>query len=635
LKKAIFEHTEQGDMEKADEALKRFERTLPESIDLETYTAVLNGWVQHLKQVEDGPQRVHQQFRAADRANAILERLQRKFKASEDAVLRPTQQHYDAVLNAWLLVTRSMLELDTPLRGIPQRAQRVLEELQRQAKSDSSVYPTIQDYNAVIETWGNSPEHLRGSMAESVFQQVLEPNNDSYLAVIRAWCRSKQDRAAFTATGHLMKVHRIMGKDEGDFGLALKDYKTILEAWTRAGDKLAPQKAFWVIKLMNKAYMDRVSDVRPDEECYRYVLGVYAKSKLPNLGQDVDELMTQMEDRLLSPDTDCFTFAIRAWKNCATNYSNEGTQHEDATHAAKLLTKMEKAQQVSSSVVVQPTTENFNDVMQAWSTSTKAGAAIHAESLLNKLEQAYANGDENLKPDANSYRWVLEAWAKSPSRDKLNHAVTVLARMKDLTEGSQDDHAKPTVDVFNAFIRVCGATDNRSLTERKFNLKLAVNTVDEMRKRGEAPNSATFHRLLEACENLLPMGRERCRAVESIFKNCCYLGLVDDEVLAQVKSASSEELFTDMVVAKTTEEAIEGTLRSSKMVPESWTRNIGVKVETVDGKQPKPLNIDAMFVVTRRVKEFRTRNLRQHKNKRLLRSGRALYVKNSRMASSP
>jgi hypothetical protein len=128
-----------------------------------------------------------------------------------------------------------MLELDTPLRGIPQRAQRVLEELQRQAKSDSSVYPTIQDYNAVIETWGNSPEHLRGSMAESVFQQVLEPNNDSYLAVIRAWCRSKQDRAAFTATGHLMKVHRIMGKDEGDFGLALKDYKTILEAWTRAG----------------------------------------------------------------------------------------------------------------------------------------------------------------------------------------------------------------------------------------------------------------------------------------------------------------------------------------------------------------------------------------------------------------
>ena len=88
---------------------------------------------------------------------------------------------------------------------------------------------------------------------------------------------------------------------------------------------------------MNKAYMDRVSDVRPDEECYRYVLAVYAKCKLPNLGQDVDELMTQMEDRLLSPDTDCYTFAIRTWKNCASNYSNEGTQHEDATHAREAI----------------------------------------------------------------------------------------------------------------------------------------------------------------------------------------------------------------------------------------------------------------------------------------------------------
>lgn len=236
VQKAILKHLEEGDVEKADEALKRFdERDSPESIELDTYTAVLNAWIQHLKQVEDGPHLVDQQFQAANRANAILERLQQKLAQEADAVLRPTQQHYNAVLNAWLLVTQSMLELDTPLRGIPQRAQRVLEELQRQSKRDSTVEPTIQNYNAVIETWGNSPEHLRGTMAESVFQQVLEPNNDSYLAVIRAWCRSKQDRAAFTATGHLMKVHRIMGQDKGDFGLALKDYKTILEAWTRAG----------------------------------------------------------------------------------------------------------------------------------------------------------------------------------------------------------------------------------------------------------------------------------------------------------------------------------------------------------------------------------------------------------------
>jgi hypothetical protein len=52
----------------------------------------------------------------------------------------------------------------------------------------------------------------------------------------------------------------------------------------------------------------------------------------------------------------------------------------------------------------------------------------------------------------------------------------------------------------------------------------------------------------------------------------------------------------------------------------------------VDGKQPKPLNVDAIFVVTKRVKEFRVKRLRQRKNTRLLRAGRKLYVKDSRMA---
>ena len=378
--------------------------------------------------------------------------------------------------------------------------------------------------------------------------------------------------------------------------------------------------------------MDRVSDIRPDEECYRFVLATYARSALPNLGEDVDELFSQMEDRLLTPDSECYTYAIRTWKNCATNFLNEGTQHDDATRASRLLTKMEKAYHRSSEIVVQPTTENFNDVIQAWSASTKAGAAIHAESLLKRLEKAYAEGDLNLKPDADSYRWALEAWASSPSRDKLNHAVSILSRMQDLTEGGEDDHAKPTVDVFNAFIHVCGASNFGSTADKKYNLKLAVNTVEEMRKRGEAPNSATFRLLLEACHNLLPLGKEQSRAVENIFKNCCYLGLVDDEVLKQFKEVAIDEIYTDLVVANTTEEDTEGT-RSSKMVPESWTRNVGVKVMTVDGKKPKPLNIDAMFVVTKRVKEFRVKRLRQHKNKRLLRAGRNLYVKNSRMAN--
>lgn len=245
IQEAIRQHVQEGDIVTADQALIRLEKvalsTNDDEIDLDTYTMVLDAWIQHQKEVEEGgPHEVNQVAEAAHRAHAILEKLQRKLLESNDSdamILRPTQHHYEAVLEAWLYVTRRMLALDTPLRGIPQRAQRILEQFQEQASTDPTIQPTIHHYNTVLEIWGNSPEHLRATMAETLFQQLppeMEADKDTYLVLIRTWCRSKQDRAAFTATGHLMKMLRIMGKGDNKVEITMEDYKTILEAWTRA-----------------------------------------------------------------------------------------------------------------------------------------------------------------------------------------------------------------------------------------------------------------------------------------------------------------------------------------------------------------------------------------------------------------
>lgn len=248
LQNAILKHVEQGDVVTADQALIRLEKEQQNTdndnmIDLDTYTSVMDAWIKHQQEVEKGgPHQVNQEFQAADRAHAILEKLQRRLLESNEndatVLLRPTQHHYNAVLDAWLKVTRTMLELDTPLRGIPQRAELILQQMQQQAETDASIEPCIHHYNAVMEMWGNSPEHLRATMAENLFQSIpagVEPDNETYLTLIRAWCRSKQDRAAFNATGHLMKMHRMMNKGEEGVELTMKDYKTILETWTRAG----------------------------------------------------------------------------------------------------------------------------------------------------------------------------------------------------------------------------------------------------------------------------------------------------------------------------------------------------------------------------------------------------------------
>lgn len=253
LRKAILDNAEQGDAATADQALLRLEKLALEQnppedslvyTDIDTYTAVLDAWIRHQKQVGEGPNQVNEMFQAADRAHTVVEKLQRRSATNEkdDGALRPTWHHYDAVLRAWLDVTRTMLQAETPLRGIPQRAQRILEQMEEQAESypTSGVQPSIDHYNAVLEAWGNSPEHLRATRAEQLFSKLsdrpgVEPNNETYLILIRAWCRSKQDRAAFSATGHLMKMHRMKKQGVEGVELTMDDYHTILEAWTRAG----------------------------------------------------------------------------------------------------------------------------------------------------------------------------------------------------------------------------------------------------------------------------------------------------------------------------------------------------------------------------------------------------------------
>ena len=131
---------------------------------------------------------------------------------------------------------------------MPQRAQFLLERMEASFQqnqhdgNDIPVKPTVESYNRVIETWAYSGEHLRGAMAEKVFQKLQDspsarrgPNGDSYKDIIRAWAFSDRDRkAAFTATRHLMHMLRKFEHGDEDMEPTLEEYYAVLEAWVSA-----------------------------------------------------------------------------------------------------------------------------------------------------------------------------------------------------------------------------------------------------------------------------------------------------------------------------------------------------------------------------------------------------------------
>ena len=271
-------------------------------------------------------------------------------------------------------------------------------------------------------------------------------------------------------------------------------------------------------------------------------------------------------------------------------------------------------------VTVQPTTEDYNNVMEALTYSTATKAAERADKLYQILKDtASLTGG----PNAATYKHLLGVWYGSRSPEKLYHVSKIL---KELMESVRDNSEewlsteaskRALVDAFSAFIRVCGApgsSHKKATDDRTKLMAMALRSVQQMKSLGLEPNSGTYAALIEACDHLLPRdAQERQDVMENLFRRACEDGYVDAAVLSQFRTSASTYLYTKMVVANST------VVEDVKAVPQSWTRNVpGFK----KGKKNMPLSIQGAYTLTKAAADYRTRKLRLRTNQRMLRGGR-------------
>jgi hypothetical protein len=295
----LDEFVNKDDVIQAQEVLDRMEALLSDGklslADLNKARAkVLGAWLQSQEHCLESlnaeqPQPDRAQLRlictAAERAHNILEQLEPNLArtsttlgstvygdvknrtgielSEEEEAGRRQRKHFnpdltahcDAVLVAWARASRAGHRVQTRItRGIPQRAQFLLERMEAtcmdpESSVDSTARATVGSYNRVLEAWAYSGEHLRGTMAERIFVKLSEGNvsgaradGESYRLIIWAWALSRDARAAFSATGHLMKMLRRLEKEENEeqdmepslMEPSLEDYHVVLKSWTRA-----------------------------------------------------------------------------------------------------------------------------------------------------------------------------------------------------------------------------------------------------------------------------------------------------------------------------------------------------------------------------------------------------------------
>jgi hypothetical protein len=334
-----------------------------------------------------------------------------------------------------------------------------------------------------------------------------------------------------------------------------------------------------------------------------------------DVGTLVDKTLQEMRENNMYPDTECYRAAIIAWKNSASKRDSNNTE-ECIFRAQQLFQEMSEEFHRTTVVTVQPSTEDYNHVLEALAFSKSPRAFANAEKLFYRLkESAHLSGG----PDPTSYRFLMSTLCNRRFPDKLSRASKVL---KDLLQKTREnvDWVKDAafkaslVDAFSAFIRVCGTAGSPDKTDGTRIMTIALRCLEEMKVLGLTPDSGSYTALIEACDHLLPLdGQERQDVLERIFRRACYEGYVDAALLAQFRASATEYLYTNIVVANGT------TVEEVRAVPQSWTRNVpGYK----EGRKNIPLSIQGTYSFTKAAAEYQARNLRRRKNQRILQGGR-------------
>jgi len=589
--------------------------------------------------------------------------------ARSSPTLKLSSYHYNTVIFAWTRVLepssrilKEIRELDKGTsnafvpRGIPQRASQILEQMEKLSMiPGSSVKPSIETYNSVIKAWSLSHEHRAASMAQSIFHKLarlpnrrrgynyyepinasdeyavssvsasdIDPNECTYKTMIRAWCQSNQKGAAFNATGYLFEMEDMWQSGHDIYQPSLDDYLRVLKAWSETETrKYASRRA---ISILNK--MESFQLGRPNADCYKYVLLTISKTNpkhMGDLGLEVERLLSNMDDSGLTPDADCFTAAIRTWKNSALHHSQSSESSKlvksDALKADEMLHKMAEMYHRTSTVYVKPTTLNYNDVIEAWSKSSANGAAERVEELLVSMEKQSNNGDSQVSPNYESYKFAIDAWTNSYKLDdKVERSMSVLNRLL-AQHCAGNMQCKPTVDCYNAVIETCQSAYSIGKNNEKI-IQAVTTTVQKLRHSNDCnPNSTTYTLLLRTIAELLPLDSKN--AIEVIFTNCCTEGLVDDTVIKAFQAVATNDMYQRIIMSA----AMDDDLISTKTLPKEWTRNVygkEVRVRVAEGVRTLPLTVHGTFVNDSNLffSEQKMEKLKSKRNQRLLRGGR-------------
>lgn len=567
-----------------------------------------------------------------DADNADEEGGGRRRRNKNMASCQPTTASYNTLLTACTYASRQD-------RMAGRKAERILRVMSRRNEEDGwHCKPNTRSFGLAISAHTKSNRYKSAIFAQYVLNDMKvmhEAERERYEAETgrpynvedpdsNAWRIVTPDVIAYTTVisafasadgkGYAQKAEDVLFEmidNSTKYGIRVDSlaFDACIRGWSAAAKRMgnpkaryeAAERAEGILKLM--------------EEMAAEVPSTGEERDIDNLDEDIDlddeeaGVDRNKGTNPLAPTTRTYNAVLSAWARSDIK--------EAAPRAEALLYKMLSGvvspggeadgtsgqvapPQGNGSIAIPPPDRySFNTVISAHARSFSPGAAERGEELFDMMYELYHSGrmGEEIKPKADTYSSVINAWARSRGREgQTTNARRLLDTMIEKFRGGEEDMA-PNMFSYTA---VLNAAVNEVMKEEKVSAdedddkpdanvdqpfdddsaySIAVRTYHEMESDahdcGVQSDHITYATMMKVIGgNTAKESSKRRSMLETVFEDACASGRVSSHVLKELRlAAPSVDLLERLLRSRelaTSEKSIFHEL------PKRWTRNVNV-----------------------------------------------------------
>jgi pentatricopeptide repeat protein len=447
-----------------------------ESPDVFSYSIVLDAWA---KKAWTDP-------KAAQRAQSLLEQM----KDSGD--VQPNTVSYNTVITAH---SRA---------GNPQQAEALLQEMMEDnARGNGNIQPDVQSFSSVLSGWSRVGTVQAAERAESLLRNVMPkvgivPNVQTYGSCINCWAK------ASTPNDHhpVQRAQALYQEMNEEHAIApdVMTYAALMNAWGRHGQA---SKAQGILEDLLREYQHN-SSLKPNVHCFTTVLKAWSHSKDPQAPEQAEALLKRMADYHVQPNVVSYSTVLDAWAK---------SSHSQAPDRAQAILN-----HMRSSPHLHPNIISYTTVMKAYA---KQGRAEEAEALLQEMFQ-----DTNLpNPDLYSFSTVLYAWSKCQLPNAAQHAERLLVRMQELYAENLIAHP-PNVVCYSNVLACWAHSGVHGAAQRALDILRRMQQLQP----GVSPNRVSYNTVMNAWANEARRNDEAVHQVQALLEELEKLSQTDPQL---------------------------------------------------------------------------------------------------------